>query len=85
MTSLPENLVRNPLLDIADIEYAPGTNRARKICCKSCSETVFEVPENPSQEETDKAIKDLLDHFKIAHRVVISVCGIPLKDLPMLR
>ena len=71
--------VRNPLLDLTDVEYIGKTRFAKKITCKKCGEVIFNVSEHAKQSEIDIEMAGMLAHFALRHgiNVLVTHCSDP--------
>jgi hypothetical protein len=64
--------VRNPLLDLTEIEFIGKTRYAKRITCRECREVVFDVPDKPTQSELNANVVGLRAHFLIRHNVNVA-------------
>lgn len=71
--------VRNPLLELTDVEYIGQTRFAKKITCKRCGEVIFQVSDHAKQSEIDIEMTGMRAHFALRHdiNVVVAHCSDP--------
>jgi hypothetical protein len=67
--------VRNPFLDMTDVEYLGQTRLAKVITCKKCGEVVYRVTDNPTQSEISIELAGLRAHFELQHNISILMLG----------